>query len=241
MVGQAEAQVVVETPRVGTRRRPGQLEQRLDLGREGQPSVRHAVIQRLDPEEIAHQHQSALDHVEHREGEHAGQPQQRIAAPLVPRGQQHFGVPVRDEAMPRGFELLAQLAEVVDLAVEHQVMPPVRRAHRLPPGLAQIENRQAPVRKRHRRAGTDSRLTPRTWSGHPIPRQIPDVVGPPVAQARRRRIDPPDVHRDPRVGDDPGNAAHVTALLRSPDEPVPAAAAAPAPPRARARRCARCA
>src|SRR5438093_704139 len=56
---------------------------------------------------------------------------QAIERPLVERGGEHFGVGCRGEAMALGDELVAQRAEIVDLAVEDERDAAARRGNRL--------------------------------------------------------------------------------------------------------------
>ena len=56
-------------------------------------------------------------------------------------------VRVGAEDVPEPFETLAQLAVVVNLAVEGDREAPVGRRHRLVPRAARVDNRQPPVRQ----------------------------------------------------------------------------------------------
>jgi hypothetical protein len=67
------------------------------------------------------------------------------APPLGEGREQHFGVAVRPEGAPAARQHLAQLAEVVDLAVEGQREAAVVGEHRFVPGRARVDDRQAPV------------------------------------------------------------------------------------------------
>ena len=93
-------------------------EHRLDLGREGQPAVRIRVVdERLFAQPIARQQQQVPPAVPQRHGEHAPQPLDTLDAVLLVRVDDDFGVGLRRKPMPAAFEVLAQLEEVVDLAV----------------------------------------------------------------------------------------------------------------------------
>ena len=99
-------------------RHVGILEQRFDLGAEGDARGGRAVIERLDAEPIADEEQPALRLVPQREGEHAAEAIDRAVAPLLVRVHDHLGVRVRAEPVAVRLELGADLGEVVDLAVE---------------------------------------------------------------------------------------------------------------------------
>ena len=124
----------------------GHVEQRLDLRSEGKaPAGRSPVVERLHAERVARQQQPAPARLPEGENKHPVQPVQRIAAPCDQRFQQHFGVAVRAEAVPLGFEFGANLDEVVDLAVEHQHRAGFGIHHRLRASLAEVDDADAVV------------------------------------------------------------------------------------------------
>ena len=99
------------------------------------------VVERLFPEPVARHEQTPLRIVPDGEGEHPGEAlDARLAVDRV-RVQDHLGVAPRSEPTPPGLELSAQLAEVVDLAVEDDPVPSGGVAHRLPAGY-EIDDRQ---------------------------------------------------------------------------------------------------
>ena len=84
-----------------------------------------------------------------REGEHAAQVVDDVRSPVLVGAQQHLGVGVAREAVADGLQALAQLAEVVDLAVEREreargvVAHRLRRAHRVDDGQAPVAEEDA--------------------------------------------------------------------------------------------------
>ena len=116
-------------------------EKRLGLRREEEQPTAVPVIERLFPESVARHEQTTLRVVPDGEGEHPGEAlDTRLAVDRV-RVQDHLGVAPRSEPTPPGLELGAQLAEVVDLAVEDDPVPSGGVAHRLPAGY-EIDDRQ---------------------------------------------------------------------------------------------------
>ncbi len=76
----------------------GNVQQRAQLGRERERRV--AVVERLDPEPVAHEHQLALLAIEEREREHAVQLAQPLRAALLPQREHDLrvGVVGREDA-----------------------------------------------------------------------------------------------------------------------------------------------
>ena len=106
------------------------------------PSTR-AVVERLDPEAVAREHEPPPARVPDRDGEHAAQALGEAVAVLLVEMEQHFGVAVRAEVMPGALELAAQLAVVVDLAVLDDVQGAVLVRDRLVARL-EVDDREAP-------------------------------------------------------------------------------------------------
>ena len=79
-----------------------------------------AEVEGLDAVGIAGQQGAAFLGIEQAEGEHAAQGTKPITAAVDQPGQQHLGVAAAPEPLPLGFEPLAQVGVVVDLAVEDQ-------------------------------------------------------------------------------------------------------------------------
>ena len=106
------------------------------------------VVQRLDADAIARDEQRARSRVPDREAEHAAQPGDRVRAPLLVGVNDDFGVGRRVERWPAASSSRAQLAEVVDLAVEHDPDRAVLVVNRLMAGR-QIDDAQAAHPERH--------------------------------------------------------------------------------------------
>jgi hypothetical protein len=141
---------VVEAKEVGHRARveaeidAREAAHRTHLGAEHHTARHVRVVQRLDPEPVAHQVQRVLLLVPEGEGEHAGEARQGgVQAPCVDGCQQHLGVRVPAPA-PLA-ERRAQLRRVVDLAVVDDAVPPAGRHHRLRAVCGQVHDRQPPM------------------------------------------------------------------------------------------------
>jgi len=110
--------------------------------------------------------------------------------------------------MAQRLQLTPKLDEIVDLAVEENVVAAVRRAHGLPAGIGQVENGQPTMEEHDLRPGPLIRKIPARFdSAAAIPEEA-DIVGPSVGQAARepRHQLPIDV---PRLAEhDPGDTAH---------------------------------
>ena len=78
------------------------------------------VVQRLLPRPIPGAEQGPTGVVPDREGEHAGEPRQRVLAPEAKRFQQHLGVAPGPESDAVHLQLLLQVPVVVELAVVDQ-------------------------------------------------------------------------------------------------------------------------
>jgi hypothetical protein len=136
--------------------RAGQRQQRLDLGSEVQVLALLQQEERLLAEAVAREEEHAAARVPDGEGEHAAQALHHALAPVLPGAQQHLGVRGRREGVARSLELGAQLAEVVDLAVERERQARRRVAHRLV-AAARIDDGEAAVPQQDAaaRAGVD--------------------------------------------------------------------------------------
>ncbi len=239
VVRQAEAQVVVQAPRIGPRRQRGHVEQGTDLRGERQALLRGVVVQRLDAEDVARQHEPPFLHVEDREREHPDEPGQGRRSPGGPRSEQDLGVPGRDEAPALGGERRAQLAVVVDLPVEHEVEPAIGRRHRLPRGGGQVEDRKAPVGQGDSTTERDPGVPTGRRVGVAIPAEEPHVVGTAVGETLRGDAQALVLDRPVGPQHDSGDAAHVRRLRRALGPPGPGSDRGRARPRARAPRGAR--
>ena len=124
------------------------FEQRLDLG--GEVDAVRVLVQeeRLLAEAVAGEEEPVARRVPDREGEHAAQVAHDLVAPMLVAAQQHLGVGVEREAVAAGVELLTQLAEIVDLAIEREREPGSLVHHRLASALG-IDDREPPVAEQH--------------------------------------------------------------------------------------------
>src|SRR5262245_51270855 len=117
-----------------------QSDQRLHLRSKGKQSGTRMVVERLDAESIAREKQFALVRVPYGERKHADELVETPRAVCGIEMQQHFRVRVR---VKRAWQVPAQFAEVVDLAVVHNRVAAKR--HRLVAGRAQVHDRQSSV------------------------------------------------------------------------------------------------
>src|SRR2546422_3471160 len=99
-------------------------------GREHQASVR-GIEERLDAEAITRGEEAPLACVPDRESEDAVEARRHAAPPFDEAAQDDFGVRARREGMAARFELGAQLAEVIDLAVVGDDVSAALDCHRL--------------------------------------------------------------------------------------------------------------
>ena len=121
---------------------------RLDLGRKDEEPVIAPPVQGLDSEPVASAEKDTPLTVEDQKRPHAVQAGHAVDAPLPVRGQQHFRVAARSEAMAQRTQLLAQLDEVEDLAVEDDGAAAVLGVHRLVTKWRQVQDRQPAKAKR---------------------------------------------------------------------------------------------
>jgi hypothetical protein len=109
------------------------LQDRLDLRREDDPAVVPSVKEGLDPEVVAREHHPRHRRtlVENREPPHAVEAAEAIGPPLREGVEHHLGVARGVKGVSRRFQLRAQLAKVVDLAVVDDLQLAVVHRHRL--------------------------------------------------------------------------------------------------------------
>jgi len=146
------------------------IEERTHGGREPQPTGRRRHIQRLDAQPIPRQRHHAGVPVGDGEREHPLESIDAVHAPFVKSLDHDLAVGGREEPVPVGSELLAQLLVVVDAAVEHQRQPEIGVDHRLCASRGQVDDRQPPVAEcdgpmRHHPVGVGSAR--RHGTGHP--------------------------------------------------------------------------
>ena len=120
-------------------------QQRGQGGGEAQARAVLGVVERLDPETVAHQPQPPAVAFVDREGEHPLQPVHRARPPFGPGLQDHLGIAVRGEAVPLRRQVRPKLGVVVDAAVEGDGQAGVGVGKRLGRGFAQVDDLQPPV------------------------------------------------------------------------------------------------
>ena len=118
-----------------------------DLAAEEQQVLVLVVVEGLDAEDVPRAEKGAVRFIPNDEGEHAPQLFGQRLAPFLVAVQQHLGVRVGGEHVARRGELLAQLHEVVNFAVEHRHEVFVLVEHGLAAAL-QVDDGQPPVPQR---------------------------------------------------------------------------------------------
>ena len=103
------------------------------------------VVQRLDAELVACEHQATGALIEQREREHAAETIETRWSPPVPGLEDDLGVGRGGEPGAGARELVAQLSEVVQLAVVTEGQSVLRE--RLVSRGGQVDDREAAVRK----------------------------------------------------------------------------------------------
>ena len=93
------------------------LRQRVELGGERELAVDVAVVERLDPEAVAREHEPLAARVPDRDREHPAQPLREPEIPLLVGVDDRLGVGARAQRVPGALERVVQLGVVVDLAV----------------------------------------------------------------------------------------------------------------------------
>src|SRR6266700_1649810 len=157
---------------------------------EGDGAVARGVHQGLYPEPVTDEVQGASRVVPEPKGEHPAQTgDQALDAPQAVSMQQDFRVRPAVKARAGGGQLGCERAKVVDGAVEDAPERSVRRHHRLPPRIAEVEDGEASMAEHHAGPALD-----------------PLAVGPPPGQCaghaldrlqRRRLVLRPDYAGDP--------------------------------------------
>ena len=127
----------------------GNRQHGLLLGAECKLLALLAVVQRLDAIAVARQQQASLAPVPQGQRKHAVEALQRGHAPGRQRIEHHLGVRLAAKPEALGFQLGAQFAKVVDLAVVAEHVAVVGVDHRLVRRGGQVDDRQAPVAQAH--------------------------------------------------------------------------------------------
>src|SRR5436305_14477462 len=93
--------------------------ERLDLGREYEPALAFAIVERLHPDAIAHDQKPGrvLPSIDDCDGKHAVQSRPSLGPPFEIGGQQPFGIRLRLEAVTVQTKLVAKLAKIIYLPV----------------------------------------------------------------------------------------------------------------------------
>jgi hypothetical protein len=102
-----------------------------------------AQIERLLAHAVASEVQDLIPRIPQREREHAHRPPQSIIdAPLRNGRKKDFGIALTPKAATRGMQLQAQFLKIVNFPIKRY--PETSRVvHGLPPGVGQINDRQA--------------------------------------------------------------------------------------------------
>ena len=169
----------------------GMLEQRLDLRPECEDAGPRRVVQRLLAHAVAGEQQAPSRPVPDREREHPVQPIEAGFAVLRVEVNDDLGVRGASEVDAARDELGAELAVVVDLAVERDPDRAVRAHHRLRGGFREIDDAKPRVAEAHAdRSGPDDsgalllRAAMRERRRHPLERLD---IGPPPAEHHESR------------------------------------------------------
>ena len=152
-------------------------------------AAERAVVERLDPEAVAREHELPRARVPDRDREHPAQPLPEARAPLLVAVREHFGVAAGAKDVPGTPEVVPQLAVVVDLAVLDDDDRAVLVRDRLV-AARQVDDREP--------AGGDADALVRV---HAL------GVGAAMEERLRHRTQPVDVERRVR-GRDPADPAH---------------------------------
>ncbi len=178
-----------EGARIGLHALTDRADDALQLGGEDDAVLAGQVVQRLDAELVAGEHQRAGALVEDGEGEHAAEAGEGVGAPVPPGLEDDLGVRGRVEADAVGHQLGPQVAVVVELAVvaERQPVP----ADRLVAAGREVDDRESAVGELARRSGRAGtrRGRRRPGRGGPVDRSSSGRVTPrpPAGSTRRCR------------------------------------------------------
>ena len=112
-----------------------------ELRREAQLALFVPVVERLDAEAVAREHEPALARVPDRHGEHTAQAGGEVEPVLLVEMGDHLGVAVAREAVAGRHQLGTELAVVVDLAVLDDVYAAALVCERLVAGV-EVDNRE---------------------------------------------------------------------------------------------------
>ena len=119
--------------------------QRFQLGAEPKRVAVPSVIQRLDPQAVAQQIKLLVGFRPQGYGEHPDEATYCAGSPLGERFDDHLGITRPDKNVAQCFQLFANFAKVVDLAVENHHPAAVPRSHGLMAERRQVKDRQPGV------------------------------------------------------------------------------------------------
>jgi hypothetical protein len=155
-------------------------EHRLQLGGEDDLIGEQRVVERLDAQPVARQHQRLRWGVPHREPEHPLQVLEGVPPPHLPRVDDHLGVRAAAEHVALRAQPARELAIVVDLAVEDHPRRLILARHRLAAGV-EVDDLEPPDAEPGRAAHDEAGVV-RTAVGEPIGHRFEDrLVGTAVA------------------------------------------------------------
>ena len=186
------------------------LQQRLDLGSEGEQPAVPEVVERLDAQPVARAEQALVRLVPYREGEHAAEAANAFIAILLVGVENGFGVAAAVITMPGALQFGPQIGMIEDFAVVGDPQRAVLVGHRLGAGR-QVNDAQAAVAESHAIVFVEA-VTVRA--------AVADDVG--HAANRRRAFSAAIRHHRPR------DAAHVSKADRSRPARIPVRRLAPA-------------
>ncbi len=134
-------QVIVQGLRVDLPRHAGHFQHALQLAGEQQPARLVPIDQRLLAQPVAGQEQLPPPGVPEGEGEHAVQVREHLRPLVLVEMDEHFRVALGAEAVAGPLQPAAELAEVVDFAVEDDPHRAVLVGHRLL-AAGEVDDRQ---------------------------------------------------------------------------------------------------
>jgi len=144
-----EADIMVERLRINLPLNLWHLQNGFDLGGEDQLVAMPVVVQRLDAESVADEDQFALLAIPDGEGEHAVEQLDAIRPIFFVSMYDDFRVGSALEGMAFGQQRVANLLEVVDLAVVGYPDRAVFVGHGLPTVLTEINDAEPPMAQGH--------------------------------------------------------------------------------------------
>src|SRR5262249_3824328 len=134
----------------------GHRAKRLELRGEQDAPRRGSIIERLDAQTVARQHQASRLAVPQREGKHADRPLDcGLHTPQRAGFEQNFGIGVAAHRTPGGLQLATDIAVIVDFAVEGDDVAPIGGMHRLRAARTEIDDGKPALPKHHAALGLD--------------------------------------------------------------------------------------